>query len=130
MTISNTVFMRLGKFGFSLSTLSYSELQRRTSARFARNERYGTNSSLQYVGFEDVITLKGELLPHWKGGYEQLPEMRRMLKAGTPLLMVDGRGFVHGKWAITEVSSTEKEYFAKGVPVAIDFQISLEYCEI
>ena len=127
MTSSNTVYMRLGKFGFSLATLAYDALQRRTTANFASNARHGTNAGLQYVGFSDVMTLKGELIPHFRGGLIQLPKMREMLKAGEPLLMVDGRGFVHGEWVIKGVSSDESEFISHGVAGVVGFQIDLEF---
>ncbi len=73
------MMLSLGMFVFSLSTLTYQELQRQTNWRHATNSRVGKSPAMQFVGRgEDTITLPGIILPELAGSVLSLNALRLM----------------------------------------------------
>lgn len=67
------VMMMLGAYPFMLDTAAYQKLKRVSTYRWKQQDRIGRKPGQQFVGpGADQITLQGEILPHWKGGYGQL----------------------------------------------------------
>lgn len=121
------VMMMLGAFPFMLETAAYQQLKRSSTYRWKEQPRIGRKPAQQYVGpGADRITLKGEILPHWKGGYEQLDLMRAQAARGKPLVLLEGSGgYVLGDWVILKVEETESEHMADGSPRVIGFSLTL-----
>ena len=71
------------------------------------------------------MTLNGEILPHFNGGFDQIDTIRRAAARGKPLLMVDGRGNIWGDWVVTQIDETSREFYSDGAPRSISFSISL-----
>lgn len=118
--------MKLGAFTFSLDTAAYKQLQRTTAYKWAAQDRAGQSAALQFLGEgEDAITLTGSVYPHYKGGLRQVDSMRAEAAKGEPLILVDGMGWVLGKWVILTVSETKKVLFDDGAPRKIDFSLKL-----
>ena len=83
--------MALGLFVFDLPTLTYQQLQRRTSWRHAFGERVGARPAGQYLGEgDDDITLTGMLAPVAFGDAGSLDDLRTMGKSGEAWPLVDG----------------------------------------
>lgn len=120
------VMMALGDYRFSIDTSAYQALQRSTAYRWPAQERLGRSPALQFLGpGEDRITLAGTIFPHFRGGIGQLDRIREEAARGAPLLLVDGRGNVHGRFVIERVGETQSIFFADGTPRRIEFQIEL-----
>ncbi len=126
------VMMMLGAYPFMLETAAYQQLKRVSSYRWKQQDRIGRQPAQQYVGpGADQITLKGEILPHWKGGLHQVDAMRAQAARGKPLVLLEGYGgFVLGTWVILKVEETTSELMGDGRPRVINFSMTLkEYGE-
>lgn len=120
------VMIKLGAYVFSLDTAAYQQLSRATAYRWQALERVNQLAALQFTGpGEDSISLNGVILPTFRGGLGQLDAMRAEAAKGEPLLMVDGRGYVHGRWVILSVNETQKTFERGGAPLQIEFSIRL-----
>jgi len=74
-----------------------------------------------------TITVQGEILPEWKGGYSQLDLMRAQAGRGKPMLLLEGHGgFVLGDWVILKIAGTHTELKANGAPRVICFSLTLK----
>ncbi|ACS80173.1 MULTISPECIES: phage tail protein [Maridesulfovibrio] len=122
--------LKLGDFIFSVDTAAYQALQRSTARRWAKIQRIGKRVAHQDLGpGDDAITLPGVIYPTYKGGLTQIDEMRKMMNAGEPLMMVDGQGNVHDKWIILSVTGNDSVFFQDGVAQQQDFSIKIERFE-
>jgi phage protein U len=120
------VMMLLGDYPFMLNTAAYDSLKRSAAWRWKTQNRLSRKPAMQYIGPDaHSLTFGGFILPQFKGGLSQTDLMREEADKGTPLLLVDGRGFVWGEWVITQLDETQSEFLASGVPKRIDFTISL-----
>lgn len=109
------VMMMLGAFKFSISTAAYQTFSHSTTYRWQSQERFGQIPAMQYTGpGEDSITLSGDIYPSFAGGLHQLDFMRQCAENGTPLLMVDGRGFIWGRWVIQSIDDVREVFFSDG----------------
>lgn len=122
------VMMMLGAYPFMLDTAAYQRLKRVSTYRWKQQDRIGRKPAQQYVGpGADQITVTGEILPHWKGGYHQLDLMRAQADRGKPLVLLEGYGgFVLGDWVILKVEETKSELMGDGSPRVIAFSLTLK----
>lgn len=120
------IMMALGDYRFSLSTATYESLRRNDSWRWIEMARLGRTPVHQYMGPGSTeITLDGTILPHYRGGLGQIESMRSEASKGTSLRLVDGRGRIWGGFVIKSISETHSRFFEKGIPLKIDFSVSL-----
>lgn len=121
------VMMMLGDFPFMLETAAYQQLRRRSEYRWAQLDRVGQTPASQFIGKgADEITLDGEILPHWEGGFDQVKAMRAQAAKGKDLALIDGaNGYVLGRWVILSIEETETEHLQDGRPHSIEFSVSL-----
>ena len=118
--------MRLGQFTFGISTAAYQTLSRSNKYRWAAQELFGRQPTLQYTGPDSsMITLEGVIYPEFRGGLAQIDGMREMAESGAPLLLVAGTGAVAGRVVIESIDEKHSVFAAGGVPRKIDFTISL-----
>lgn len=119
--------MNLGMFVFDLPTLTYNQLQRRSTWRHATSDRVGARPAGQFVGpGDDNITLTGMLAPIAIGDPGSLDELRRMADTGEAWPMLDGAGRNYGAFVITALDETQKSILDNGVPRISDFTLSLQ----
>ncbi|WP_303703014.1 phage tail protein [Brevundimonas naejangsanensis] len=119
--------MALGLFVFDLPTLTYDQLQRRTSWRHAFGERVGARPAGQFLGEgDDDITLTGRLAPIAFGDAGSLDDLRTMGKSGEAWPLVDGAGRVYGAFVITGLDETQRAIMDNGVARISDFTLSLK----
>ncbi len=118
--------MALGMFVFSLPTLAYQEIQRKSGWRHARSGRIGAIDATQFVGREnDTITLSGTAYAELMAGRASIDELRDMAAQGKAWSLIDGTGRVYGTFVITGIDEGMKEFFADGTPRRVDFTIEL-----
>ncbi|QRZ14176.1 phage tail protein [Paracoccus methylovorus] len=118
--------MILGPYPFMLHTAAPQAVARRSEYRWEQQDRIGRKPARQFLGAgSDEITMSGEILPHFAGGYRQLDAMRLLAGRGRPLLLVSGRGDVLGDWVITGIEDEGSEFFADGAPGVIAFTMTI-----
>lgn len=121
------MMLALGLFVFSLPTLSYQELQRQTSWRFAETPVLTVRPRQQFIGLgTDTISLKGELRPEVIGKAISLSYLRTMADTGKAWTLVDGAGRFYGLWIITELNETKSVFLSNGQAKKIDFDLNLK----
>ena len=122
------VMLKLGNFAFSIDTAAYQRLNRSTAWTWASQARVGAHEALQYTGKgADTITLDGVIYPGWKGGTGQIEAMRAQADRHEPLILVDGNGFVHGRWVIESVNETGSLHALGGAPRRQRFTIQIRH---
>ncbi|MBD9400829.1 phage tail protein [Comamonas sp. CMM02] len=116
----------LGLFVFSLNTLTYQELQRRTAWKHPTQSIVGGRDASQFLGAgEDIISLSGSMVPEFAGQPASLDELRRMANTGQAWPLVEGSGTVYGAYVITDLQETKTLFFVDGTPRKIEFSLSL-----
>lgn len=119
--------MALGDFRFSVQHTAYQRLKRTQAFRWQAQARMGQPLAFQYLGpGEDQISLSGTLYPHYRGGPQQIDDMRKEAQKGTPLLLVDGLGYVWGLWVVTQLQEEQDYLCANGRPMKQSFQLQLK----
>lgn len=122
------VMMGLGTYRFALATAAYDEFSRTTEHRWASLDRAGRSPALQYLGpGSDTIQLSGVIRPSFAGGLDQIEAMRAEAATGTPRMLVDGLGWIWGRWAIRSIEDRQRIFFGDGVPREMAFSLSLEF---
>ncbi len=128
-TETRNVMLQLGSeggFQFSVNSAAYKTLKRGAAYNWASQNRIGSSPALQYTGpGKEKITLNGIIFPHYKGGLEQLPSLRKMASKGTPYILQDAKGESWGKWCIESIEETHTEFLSGGLPRKIEFALSL-----
>ena len=118
--------LQLGLYQFSLNDAAYQRLERSAEYRWARLERIGSNDALQFTGQgPEAIELEGVIYPHFRGGLDQVKEMRLQASVGVPLPLVSGRGSFLGLWCIESVTEGETVFARQGVPQRIEFSLRI-----
>ncbi len=118
--------MALGMFVFSLPTLAYQDMQRKSAWRHARSGRIGAIDATQFVGREnDTVALSGTAYAELMAGRASLDDLRDMAAKGEAWSLIDGTGRVYGAFVITCIDEGMKEIFADGTPRKIDFTVDL-----
>ena len=130
------MMMLLGPVNFSIDTSAYEQLQRSSQYDWATQGRLGHpqlkhlgigGPAHQYIGpGEESISLNGTIYPQYKGGTRQLSLIRLTAGLGIAMPLVDGNGFVYGRWIIENLQETRSVFFADGVPRKIEFTLSLK----
>lgn len=125
--MSDRPLLSLGLFVFSMDSLPFNELQRRTDWRHAKSERHGARPASQYLGpGEDRVSISGTLVPEVAGSYSSLNRLREMAGSGDAWPLVDGAGTVLGAFRIVAVDERQSAHVAGGFARKVDFGIDLE----
>ena len=130
MPIGSLIMMALGRYRFGIDRPSHQKLARNASYRHPSIPLVGTHPASQFTGPGDVkVQLSGVILPSFRGGLRQIDRMMADAERGTGLLMVDGMGWVGGRWVIEGISDQLAYFMRDGAPRKIDFRISLKRVE-
>ncbi|MET3389975.1 phage protein U [Variovorax sp. 1140] len=117
----------LGLFVFMLDTMSYQELQRRSSWKHASQPLVGARNASQYLGpGDDIITLNGIVVPEFAGTAASLSVLRFMADQGAAWVLVEGTGTIYGAFVITELQETRTLFFETGEARRIEFTLTLQ----
>jgi len=120
------VMLKLGEFTFGVDTAAYQQLSRVSEYRWASQERIGQGPALQPVGLgSDTINMDGTIYPGHRGGTSQLENMRGEAGKMKPLIRVDGRGFVQGRWGIERVEEGQEVFAHRGAPRKQTFRLQI-----
>lgn len=120
------VMLQLGGYQFSVDNAAYQELSRSTEYRWAAQQRVGATDALQFTGYgQETIQLQGIVYPYYRGGLDQVDQMRRTAKAGNPLPLVSGQGRVLGLWVIESIREGQRTFARGGIPRRQEFDLRL-----
>lgn len=120
------IMLQLGSYQFEINTAAYQELRKSTEYRWPAQDRFGQRAALQFVGIgSETITLQGAIYPQFRGGLHQVTAMKTEAGKGKPLLLLDGNGFIHGRWVIERIDEGESIFAPRGSPRKIEFTVSL-----
>jgi phage protein U len=120
------VMLRLGDFTFSVDTAAYQSFRRQTEYRWASLDRIGNSTAYQAMGQgKDSIILEGVIYPHYKGGLQQIEQMRTIAKQLQPLDMVDGLGYYYGQFVIIRIEEKKSIFFKNSAPLKQQFTLEL-----
>ena len=120
------IMLSLGGFQFCISTAAYQAFSHSTGYRWQGQERFGQLPAMQYTGpGEDSITLSGDIYPSFAGGLHQIDSMRYYASQGTPLLMVDGNGYIWGRWVIQSIEENKEVFFSDGTARKQTFNLKI-----
>ncbi len=118
--------MAFGMFVFSMPTLLYEQLQRRTDFRYGRTPRVGARDASQFIGPGDqTISLSGSTHFELGDGEVSLDELHGMAAEGEAQPLVCSNGRVYGNFVITGLDERHRLFATDGTPLAIDFAIDL-----
>ena len=116
----------LGEFQFSVQSAAYQELTRADEYKWANHERFAQLDALQFTGpGPSTITLPGVIFPEYRGGLGQIEAMRTEAAKGEPLDLIDGLGFILGRWVIERVEERQSVFAAAGMPRRQEFTLAL-----
>ena len=118
--------MALGRFRFAVDTAAFQRLSHRHAYRWPSQERLGRRPARQFVGLgEETLELSGVIYPHFRGGLQQVAQMRELASQGNALLLTDGLGVVWGQWVILQIQEGQSFFQANGMPFKQTFELSL-----
>lgn len=120
------IMLSLGGFKFSINTAAYESFSRSSNYRWQPQERFNQLPAQQFTGLsEDSITLSGVIYPQFAGGLHQIDSMRALAGNGKPLMLVDGKGFVWGKWCINSIDEDQDTFFSDGTARKYQFRLKI-----
>ena len=118
--------LALGDFRFSVDTAAYQQLRKVASWRWAKKDTASGKPGLDYIGPDlQEVNMNGTIYPHYKGGLGQVSKMKIMGDSGTPQRLVNGLGNDLGLWVISRLQENQNQFCDWGVPLKIDFDLSL-----
>lgn len=121
-----STMMGLGNYRFSLNTSAYQQFRRSIEYRWQSQERQQNNPAMQYLGHGmEQIDLEGTIYPEFRGGLDQIEDMKGAADKGEPLLLIDGMGSIWGRWVITRLEENREVFLKGGIPRKINFRMSI-----
>lgn len=119
--------LALGQYRFGVWNAAYQQLQRQDAWRWSEQKRIGTADALHYTGRTPTsISLTGVIFPTFRGGLDQLDDMRAEANRATPLRLVAGNGTDMGRWVIVSITERQAVFLPAGVPKKVTFTINLK----
>lgn len=120
------MLLALGKFIFSIPTLSYQDLQRKLEYKHVSSSRVGLRDAHQFTGLgNETLSLNGKV-SHEFGSFRSLAELETMAAAGDAYLLVEGTGRIYGQFVITSISQKQSIFFKDGLAKSINFTLDLK----
>ena len=121
------VMMQLGRFQFSVETAAYQELSRSTQWRWPELETYGSLPTSQYTGpGKDTLSIKGVIFPEFRGGFDQVDQLRSLGDEGGPQILVSGEGAIMGRWCIEQLDEGQTILDTAGRPRRQELSMQLK----
>lgn len=125
--VSPAHLMTLGMFIFGMDTIPYQDLQRRISWRHEEMDRFGARPASQFAGpGEDLVTIAGLVVPEVAGSYASIDRLIEMADTGDNWPLVDGLGYVMGRYRIEGMDLGHVGIMAGGLPRGQQFTMDLK----
>ena len=124
--MANDTMLAVGDYRFGLETAAYENIKRTWAWRWAQQNLLATEPFQQYVGPGHAeLVINGYVTPHFKGGLHQVDAMRAEADKGEALSIVDSLGHIWGDFVITGITETRRDIGPIGLPLRIEFQVTL-----
>ena len=130
--------LQIGTFRFEVAPGSpeYQEMQRRSRRRWSTRDRYGLPPELEDLGRDATrVDLRGTVWVEDAADIEALADLRRWAgldpgtEAETQHVFLGGSagssGEYLGRWAVTRLNEKERSLRENGIPIRIEFTVSL-----
>ena len=120
--------LAVGNYRFSINDAVYDRLNRRSGWQWPSLGRIGRAPALQFTGPEaETVNIEGVFYPHWgpAQGKNEPQRMRDEGGRGEPLMVVDGRGHVWGRFVITSFEEGHQAILDNGAPREVPFKMAL-----
>ncbi len=130
--------LQIGTFRFEVAPggAEYRELQRRSRRRWAPRQRHGLPPELEDLGRDaGRVDLRGTVWVEKAADIDALAGLRSQagLEPGTaaatlPVFLggsAGSSGEYLGRWAVTRLDETERSLRENGIPIRIEFRVSL-----
>ncbi len=122
------ILMALGSFRFAMDTAAFQTLQRTHVYRWPAQARLVDRPTRQFVGAGDeTIAMNGIVYPTLAGGLGQLEQLREMAGRGVPMILVDGLGFVWGRYVVLSLQEGRSFFLPDGRPRKQTFTLQLSH---
>lgn len=117
--------MALGEFVFGLSSgFPYETLDRKTSGGWVSLDIISSKPRSHQTGQGlEELRLNGKT--QWAEGMAKLDELRAMVNARVPYVLVDGIGRVWGRWRIDGVNEGQKRVLDDGTTTLLEWSLDL-----
>lgn len=120
--------LKLGDHEFIVTKTCYNKLSRVRQYNYVEHDRTNDVKRIRYQSRNpEQIDLDGVIMTYLSGkkGLEFCDKLALDAEKGEPLLLVDGLGKFHGKFAVTRISDTKEHALLDGIPQKITFKITI-----
>lgn len=118
--------MALGTFVFGLSSdFAYERLERKSSGGWVSLDIIASKPMSHQTG-QGLETLRLSGVAMYKGGMARLDQLRGLINARVPYVLVDGIGRNWGRWRIESVSESQRSIIDDGTAMVLDWTVELE----
>lgn len=118
--------MALGDFIFGLSTgFAYDRLERKSSGGWVSLDIIASKPMSHQTG-QGLETLRLSGVAMYALGMRRVDELRAMINARAPFVLVDGIGRNWGRWRIESVNESQRSIIDDGTAMALDWTLELE----
>ena len=118
--------MALGGFIFGLaSNFPYETLERKSSGGWVSLDIISSKPMSHNTG-QGLETLRLSGKAQWAEGMAKVEELRAMINARVPYVLVDGTGRVWGRWRIEDVSESQKRVLDDGTATLLEWTLELQ----
>lgn len=118
--------MALGDFIFGLSTgFAYDRLERKSSGGWVSLDIIASKPMSHQTG-QGLETLRLSGVAMYAAGMKRVDELRAMINARAPFVLVDGIGRNWGRWRLESVNESQRSIIDDGTAMAIDWTLELE----
>lgn len=126
--MSNDVLMALDQFRFTMETAAYQTLKRKNDYRWPAHARLGDRPTRQFIGLgNESIDIAGIVYPNLAGGLGQIEQLRETAGRGQPMILVDGLGFVWGRYVVLSLQEGRSFLLPDGRPRKQTFGLQLSH---
>lgn len=119
----------LGDFAFELLSLTFQDIDRSTTYRWAKSARVGRQPAMQAVGLDlDVINIRGVFYPSYRGGMGLVSPIRRIVTDGEPVNFTCTWERIAenlGRWTASDLSESRVILYNDAVPGKVNFSLKL-----
>lgn len=118
--------MALGDFIFGLSSeFAYDRLERKASGGWVSLDIIASKPMSHQTG-QGLETLRLSGVAMYAAGMKRVDELRAMINARVPYVLIDGIGRNWGRWRIESVNESQRSIIADGTAMALDWTLELE----
>ena len=116
--------MALGNFVFG-GDFAYETLERKASGGWVSLDIISSKPRSHQTG-QGLETIRLQGKTQWAAGMARVEQLRTMINARVPYVLVNGVGQVWGRWRINDVTESQKRTLDDGTASLLEWTIELE----